>query len=91
MTSVTGELSSGWPWWASLLVALTWLAFYICRVAARYRLLSKALDKVPADRVPEVAVFIDRRQALPRRVGSAGAVAPSSDGDDAAGTGSDGP
>jgi hypothetical protein len=54
-----------------LLVAFAWLVFYICRLYGRYRLLSKALDKVAPERVPEVAVFINGGQALPRRSGSA--------------------
>lgn len=58
MGAVEG-LGPGWPWWASLSVALLWVLLYIYRSVCRYRLLSKALDKVTAERVPEVAVFIN--------------------------------
>lgn len=68
--SVVKGLALGWPWWASLSVAFAWLVLYICRLVGRYRLLSKALDKVTPERVPEVAVFIDGDQAAHRRPGS---------------------
>ncbi|MCZ4101065.1 hypothetical protein [Streptomyces sp. H39-C1] len=42
-----------------MLVTFAWLVFYICRTVGRYLLLSKALDKVSAERVPEVAAFIN--------------------------------
>ncbi len=60
-------LDSGWPWWASLLVAFAWAVFYICRLIARYRLLSKALDKVTPEQVPEVAAFINGDRVGQRR------------------------
>ena len=44
----------GQPWWVWLIGAFTFLAVYICRVVTVYRLSSKALDKVAADRVPEI-------------------------------------
>jgi hypothetical protein len=76
MGAVEG-LGPGWPWWASFLAVSAWPAVYICRTVSRYLLLSKALDKVAPERVPEVAVFIngnepphqkgDPREAAPPR------------------------
>ncbi|MFG2143938.1 hypothetical protein ACGFRG_07015 [Streptomyces sp. NPDC048696] len=63
VTGAVGGFVLGWPWWASLSVAFAWPLAYICRLACRYRLLSKALDKVAPDHVPEIAAFINGDQA----------------------------
>jgi hypothetical protein len=69
-------VSPGWPWWASLLVVLAWLAVYICRSYGRYRLFVKALDKVTRDRVPEVVAELSPRSGGRLRQGRASGPGP---------------
>lgn len=47
-------VSSGSPWWVYLVLILACLAVYICRIIVTFKIASKALDKAPPARVPEI-------------------------------------
>ena len=52
--TVIGKLPADTPLWAYFLVLSACLLIYICRMIVVYKLGSKALDKVSAEKVPEV-------------------------------------
>lgn len=62
-TALVKVVSSGWPWWAVLVVVLVCLVVYICRQWAWYLLYSKALDKTEASRVADVVKAFNRKDS----------------------------
>ena len=65
--NAVSSLRHGAPWWAFLLLALAWPAVYICRAILSFKLGSKALDKVSAERVPEVLDSVTGHRREPQR------------------------